>query len=76
MRAAPLRGRLLGEPLLEMEVDVGERGGAGDRVAAEGREVVADLEGVGDLGAGGEGAERQAVGDALGHAVMMSGSTP
>ena len=49
------------------EVDVGERGGAAHGVAAEGGEVVADLEGVGDLGAGDEGAQRPAVGDALGH---------
>ena len=49
------------------EVDVGQRRGAAHRVAAEGRKVVAELEGVGDLGARREGAERPAVGDALGH---------
>ena len=67
MSFSPLAARLAGQVGLLHEGDVGEGGGAAHRVAAEGREVVADLEGVGDLGAGDEGAQRPAVGDALGH---------
>ena len=47
------------------ELDVGQRGGAGDRIAAEGGEMVAGFEGGGDFGPGGESAQREAVGDAL-----------
>ena len=67
MSFSPLAAAWPGRSVSVDEGDVGQRGGAAHRVAAEGREVVADLEGVGDLGARGEGAQRPAVGDALGH---------
>ncbi len=40
-----------------------KRGGAGNRIAAESRKMIAGLEGGGDFGPGGESAQREAVGD-------------
>src|SRR5580704_6142103 len=48
------------------ELDVGEGGGAGNWIAAEGGEVIAGLEGGGDFRTGGERAQRKSVSDALG----------
>ena len=66
MTCSPLRADFLGQALVLHHVDVGDGGGAGDRVAAEGGEVLAGAQAVGDLRAGDGGAEREAVGDPLG----------
>src|SRR5580704_10427888 len=55
-----------GEIFFLHEIDVGEGGGAGDGIAAEGGKMVAGFEGGGDFGACGEGAEGESVGDAFG----------
>src|SRR5277367_6731460 len=59
-------GGSCGQVFLLHEFDVGQRGGAGDRVAAKGGEVVSRLESCGNLGPGGEGAQWKTVGDAFG----------
>ena len=64
---APCRG-VGGQALVVQHVERRHRRGTAHRVAPEGREVVAGREGVGDVGGGDERPERQAVGDALGHA--------
>ena len=59
--------RRLGEEVAALDLlEHGDRGGGGDRVAAEGAAEAAGLRGVHDLGAAGDGGEREAAGDALG----------
>src|ERR1019366_10399566 len=50
----------------QYELDVGERRGTRNWIAAEGGEVITGLEGGGNLVARGEGCQRETVGDAFG----------
>ena len=57
----------LAEQVVALDVlEHGDRGRAGDRVAAEGAAEAAGLGGIHDLGAAGDAGEREAAGDALG----------
>src|SRR5208283_4245275 len=58
--------RLLAEGLFQHVLDVGERRGTRNRIASEGGEVIARLKGRSDFVAGGEGRERESVGNTFG----------